>query len=219
MLWRFDLLHRIPDRKGKLTICTERRRKLPERGFRLFYCARLFLMREERLGEMTHPCPAGQGYAAGVRDRRCLPLRGKSASELARLILGGRGAKADKEKICPSRTVWQARRKTKRAVLRSMRPPRPRNHPAGRTAALPAPAQGSTLENPFWEPPVPNAAGGRPLLVGLPPSTRSTAPTGTYRSAHAPYSWGMGASTSSQRLLADRTAVTCRRRSWRKWRK
>ena len=40
-------------------------------------------------GEMMHPCPAGQGYAAGVRIRRCLPLRGKSASELARLILGG----------------------------------------------------------------------------------------------------------------------------------
>ena len=27
------------------------------------------------------PCPAGQGCAAGVRIRRCLPLRGKSASE------------------------------------------------------------------------------------------------------------------------------------------
>ena len=38
--------------------------------------------------EMTLPCPAGARGAAGVRIRRCLPLRGKSASELARLILG-----------------------------------------------------------------------------------------------------------------------------------
>ena len=37
--------------------------------------------------------PQGQGGTAGVRGRRCLPLRGKSASELARLILGYRGGK------------------------------------------------------------------------------------------------------------------------------
>ena len=30
-------------------------------------------LRKGRLGGMTHPCPAGQGYAASVRDRRCLP--------------------------------------------------------------------------------------------------------------------------------------------------
>ena len=38
-----------------------------------------------------------------------------------------------------------------------------------------------------------NAAGGRPLLVGLPPSTRTFAPFGTKRSAQAPCSWGLGA--------------------------
>ena len=163
-------------------------------------------MRKGRLGGMTHPCPAGQGYAAGVRDRRCLPLRGKSASELARLILVCRGAKLDEETVCPSGTVWQARRKRrKHTVLRSMRPPRPRNHPAGGTAgSARTRSRDQSLENPFLgtAPLSPNAAGGRPLLVGLPPSTRSTAPTGTNRSAQAPYSWGLGASTSSRRLLA-----------------
>ena len=37
------------------------------------------------------------------------------------------------------------------------------------------------------------------LLVGLPPSTPSTAPPETQRSAHAPCSWGIGASIPSQR--------------------
>ena len=39
----------------------------------------------------------------------------------------------------------------------------------------------------------------RPLLVGLPPFTRTAAPFGTKRSAQAPYSWGLGASTPRQR--------------------
>ena len=51
-----------------------------------------------------------------------------------------------------------------------------------------------------------NAAGGRPLLVGLPPSTSTTAPSGTKQSAQAPCSWGLGASTRSRRLLAAGTA-------------
>ena len=61
-------------------------------------------------GEMTHPCPAGQGYAAGVRIRRCLPLRGKSASELARLILGVSRGRAGRWGALPIRNGWQARR-------------------------------------------------------------------------------------------------------------
>ena len=43
------------------------------------------------------------------------------------------------------------------------------------------------------------AAGGRPLLVGRSPSARTTAPFGTNRSAQAPCSWGLGASTRRQR--------------------
>ena len=45
----------------------------------------------------------------------------------------------------------------------------------------------------------PNAAGGKPLLVGLPPSTPTTAPFGTKRRTPAPCSWGGRSSTSSQR--------------------
>ena len=66
MLWRFDLLHRIPDRKGKLTICTERRRKFPERGFRPFF---MFSPRRGRGKDAALP----QQGAAGVQGRRCLP--------------------------------------------------------------------------------------------------------------------------------------------------
>ena len=65
---------------------------------------------EGKVGGMTHPCPAGQGYAAGVRDRRCLPLRGKSASELARLILGVSRGRAGRWGALPIRNGWQARR-------------------------------------------------------------------------------------------------------------
>ena len=62
-------------------------------------------------------------------------------------------------------------------------------------------------ESPFLETPpfsphlsVPqNAAGGRPLLLGRPPSTRTVAPFGPKRSTPAPCSWGGCASTSSQR--------------------
>ena len=43
-------------------------------------------------------------------------------------------------------------------------------------------------------------AGGRLLLVGLPPSAPIAVLTGTKRSAHASCSWGMGASARSQRL-------------------
>ena len=64
-----------------------------------------------------------------------------------------------------------------------------------------------TLENPFLgsgsrfpAAPIPqNAAGGRPLLVGLPQSIPTTAPFGTKRSKTAPCSWGGRASNPSQR--------------------
>ena len=64
---------------------------------------------------MTHPCPAGQGYAASVRDRRCLPLRGKSASELARLILGVSRGRVERGALCPSGTVGRRAGRTESA--------------------------------------------------------------------------------------------------------
>ena len=71
-----------------------------------------------------------------------------------------------------------------------------------KTAMPPAPPfRGAPSQNrrPFAHPVPKNAAGGRPLLVGLPTSARFTAPIGTKQSAQAPYSWGLGASTSSRR--------------------
>ena len=199
---------------------------------------------------MTHPCPAGQGYAAGVRDRRCLPLRGKSASELARLILGVSRGRVERGALCPSGTVGRRAGRTESAqrfmqtsflnrrrrqaparglvaVCTHSSPKRNESQPVcpllvGQTGvyseptALEAGTAGTagsartrsrvqTLENPFLgngNSFPQNAAGGRPLLVGRPPSTPAIAPTGTNRSAQAPYSWGLGASTSSRRLLA-----------------
>ena len=86
--------------------------------------------------------------------------------------------------------------------------PRSRNHPAGRTAgSARTRPRDQSLGDPFLGnapvvslPPVPqNAAGGRPLLVGLPPSIPAFAPTGTKRRTPAPCSWGGRSSTSSQR--------------------
>ena len=73
---------------------------------------------------------------------------------------------------------------------------------AGRRHCRPAPTQESRpLGIPFSgnasifpHLPVPqNAAGGRPLLVGLPPCMRSAAGIETKRSTQAPCSWGLGA--------------------------
>ena len=44
--------------------------------------------------------------------------------------------------------------------------------------------------------------GERPTSRGRPPSTRANATSETKRRAQAPCSWGLGASTSSRRLLA-----------------
>ena len=69
--------------------------------------------------------------------------------------------------------------------------------PAGQTAsnaptgsAPCPPGQGSVAQR---------AAGGRPLLVGLPPSARTTTSLGPKRSAPAPCSWGGRASPWSRR--------------------
>ena len=77
-------------------------------------------------------------------------------------------------------------------------PPHPPNHPAGRTAgSARTRSRVQTLENPFLgsgsrfpAPPSPNAAGGKSLLVDLPPCTRSAAEAETKRSKSAPCSWG-----------------------------
>ena len=54
-------------------------------------CHRRAFRAEKEVGASLRPLPClvGARCAAGVRIRRCLPLRGKSASELARRILAG----------------------------------------------------------------------------------------------------------------------------------
>ena len=61
-------------------------------------------------GEMTLPCPAGKGALPVCAVDAVCPA-GKSASELARLILVCRGGEQKIRAFCPSKTVWQARRK------------------------------------------------------------------------------------------------------------
>ena len=121
----------------------------------------------------TLPCPAGARDAAGVRDRRCSPLRGKSASELARLILEASRERAEGRGALPIRYGRQARRGTGKGQRRTSsagiraRPatafPRRYNpafrsfptpcfpcHPAGRTAgSARTRSRDQSLENPF----------------------------------------------------------------------
>ena len=122
----------------------------------------------------TLPCPRqGQGGAAGVRDRRCSPLRGKSASELARLILEASRERAEGRGALPIRYGRQARRGTGKGqrrtsgagirarpatafprrykpAFRSFRTPCFPCHPAGRTAgSARTRSRDSSLENPI----------------------------------------------------------------------
>ena len=101
---------------------------------------------------------------------------------------------------CPRVSRRRHPARAPRLASRARKSQRPSRHrlisqtiPQGERRALPAPAQGSRpLRIPFWGTGSvsQNAAGGRPLLVGLPPSTPTTAPFGTKRSKSAPCSWG-----------------------------
>ena len=116
-----------------------------------------------------------------------------------------RALPAPAQGIYPLRIPFAAARLTGRCIFLSSKQD---SLPAGLRRTPPAPAQGIyPLRIPFAAarstgrciPPVPNAAGGRPLLVGRTPSIPASIPTGTKQSAHAPYSWGMGTSTRSRR--------------------
>ena len=121
----------------------------------------------------TLPCPAGARDAASVRDRRCSPLWGKSASELARLILEASRERAEGRGALPIRYGRQARRGTGKGqrrtsgagirarpatafprrykpAFRSFRTPCFPCHPAGRTAgSARTRSRDQSLENPF----------------------------------------------------------------------
>ena len=93
-----------------------------------------------RVGEMTLPCPAGARGAAGVRIRRCSPLRGEGASELARLILVCRGERALAERSVLQELFGRraGKRKTGRRYPHSRRVPA-KNAKVGAAFAHPEP--------------------------------------------------------------------------------
>ena len=150
----------------------------------------------------TAVCPAHQknGKCAAIHANR-VSKTSQAASPCAWACrrLRAQPPQAERNAACLAPCSWgrQASTPSQRHWLPAL--------PARR--ALPAPAQGiNPLRIPFWGTgdssvaPVPqNAAGGRPLLVGLPPSTSTTAPTGTKRSTPTPCSWGGCASASRRR--------------------
>ena len=139
-------------------------------------------------------------------ERRCLPsARGAAwGGGDAACPFGARGAAFWPRAVLGDARAWSALERRATCACFCARGLR------GLRRALPAPAQGTLpLENPqarssrrmaaLCALPRPLAAGGRPLLVGLSPSTAASAPFGTKRSAHAPFSWGMGASMRCRR--------------------
>ena len=109
----------------------------------------------------TLPCPGGARGAAGVRIRRCLPLRGKGAAEWRAGSWCVAGGSRVLERFAYHGGFSGAPGGRKHAALRSMRPPSPRNHPAGGTAgSARTRSRVQTLENPFL--------GERPRFSPLP---------------------------------------------------
>ena len=166
---------------------------------------RLSLSSCAQCGEMTLPCPGGQGGAAVCACDAVCPA-GKSAAEWRagyRCI----AEKAVPQALCASGGL--CRRAREREALH---PPLPRQRflpavPRGERRALPAPAQGiHPLGIPFWgtglifprlpSPKTPQVASPYSWACRRLPRLR---PCGTKRSTHAPCSWGMGASTQRRR--------------------
>ena len=189
---------------------------------------------------MTLPCPGGQGGAAYVRIRRCLPC-GQRRYRVARRIWVCREKKRFLKALCPSggfagapgkaepfvpfsvegtATLSSAheRRKVHRPVspAAAFSPCRPAGRTAGsartrpRDQSLGNPFLGTGLVFPRLSVPQ-NAAGGRPLLVGLPPATRTTAPMRNETKHPCPLLVGHGCVFHAPKALADRTAVRGRR--------
>ena len=138
-------------------------------------------------------CPNGANSVAPAYLQRPLPLRGKAASPNARLRR--RQAPAP-EPAAVCSCCRSNRNETQR--------PCPLLVGHGRVCTEPKALEAGTADRTL--PPArlrrsPHhfADGGRSLLVGLPPSTPAVTPAETKRSAHAPCSWGMGASARSRR--------------------
>ena len=112
-------------------------------------------------------------------------------------------------------------RKTKHTVLRSMRPPRPRNHPAGRTAgSARTRSRDQSLENPFLGTARPQRRRRQAPARGPAAVYSLHRPNRNVPQRPSPLLVGLG------RVYLEPTAtgrrhcrLTCRRRSWRRWRR
>ena len=174
---------------------------------------RLSLSTCARGGEMTLPCPGGQGGAACVRIRRCLPC-GQKRCRAARRIWVYHG-KSSSTNALPIRGL--CRRAGGREALH---PPLPRQRfppavPRGERRALPAPAQGiHPLGIPFWgtglifprlpSPKTPQAASPCSWACRRLPRLR---PMRNETKHPCPLLVGHGCVYTAPKALADRTAV------------
>ena len=160
-------------RWGKGRCWVRRRRCLPRWGKgAAVWRAWFWLVRGEMLFMRRFALQEGLAGAPGGRGKTALLIRAHPSRAGRRARSTGDGG--------ASRAAKTARSSRGRLVFATI--------PRGERRALPAPAQGtSPLGIPFWGAavifpvtPVPqNAAGGKPLLVGLPPSAPSLAPQET----------------------------------------
>ena len=150
----------------------------------------------------TLPCPAGARGRCRRAGSTLFAPAGQKRFRVGAPDFGLSRGKVVCRALCPSGMIGRRAGEEERSGLRSMKPLRFSRHPAGSTAgSARTRSRDQSLENPFLgtvRSPK-NAAGGRPLLVGLPPSAPTTAPTEPKRRAPAPCSWGGCASTRSRR--------------------
>ena len=180
--------------------------------------------------------PTGQGALRGAEATLFAPV-GQRRCCVARLVLAGSRRNAVYEAICPSGRAgrragrtgknrfayssasfegWQTRPEHGGRFARGEncplfpRPPRFRNHPAGRLAgsartrprdqSLGYPFLGNRAISPVFPSPRPPKRRRRQVPArGLAAVCTLTAPPETQRSIHAPCSWGMDASSRSRR--------------------
>ena len=125
-----------------------------------------------------------KGKGRAVPCDAALPRWGKGRCRCAGSTLF---APAGQKRFRVARRIWAG--SWERAFCRALCPSGGLSRRAGERKA------GSHLCRPRFQ----TAAGGKSLLVGLPPSACTAAPSGTNRRLSAPCSWGRQASTSSQR--------------------
>ena len=159
-------------------------------GMDVWLLARLPPMRKERVGGNDASLPRRARICCRCADSTLFAPAGQKRFRVDAPDFGWfAGQRRIKERFALQERSGRRAGKTKHALLRSMRPPRPRNHPAGRTAgSARTRSRDQSLENPFLgnggrfpaapAPPTPQAAGPcswacRRLLVSPPQPDRN----------------------------------------------